>query len=291
MLYAKVMMIQRNCGLKEALKAAREYLKDDGISGADADELFCSACSISKQEVFAHPERILAHRQAVELASLLRQRRKGIPLQYLLGEAWFCGRRFRIEKGVFIPRPETEILAEIAANRAKEYARAADNVRVLDICTGSGCIAITIAAECDSAAVTAVDKSARAVQLAKRNAEALGVSACVGIYRGDLFPKAQGKYHLITCNPPYIAAADMAGLQREVKREPRLALAGGRDGLDHYRRILKKAACCLEKGGTLLLELGYGQADAVCALFPRGCKILIHNDFNGIPRVLEAVFE
>lgn len=157
------------------------------------------------------------------------RREAGEPLQYVEGFAFFMGRRFRVDERVLIPRPDTEILAE----RALQYLEALPAPRVLDLCTGSGALAVTIAAQRPDARVVACDISEEALCVARENAAGLNVAFA----RGDLFAAVEGAFDVIVCNPPYLTAEDMLSLQREVRYEPALALRGGADGLDFYRRI------------------------------------------------------
>lgn len=218
--------------------------------------------------------------QAAALEGLLQRRLAGEPLQYLLGEWAFMGLPMRVRPGVLIPRADTEILAERAVQRIRQcgYRTA------LDLCCGSGCIGIALARLC-AAEVTATDLSPACCALARENAARNGVQ--LDVRQGDLFEtlKMQETFDIIACNPPYLDAADLAGLQREVTFEPRLALDGGPDGLEFYRRIAAAYRTYLRPGGTLLLEIGSTQAQAVAGLFGGGELLL---DYAGRPRVLEV---
>lgn len=181
------------------------------------------------------------------------------PLQYILGETEFMGLTFHVEPGVLIPRANTEILVEKALAWMKPGAR------VLDIGTGSGAIAVSLAKLGRQAQVTAVDVSDRALEIARRNAERNG--AAVEFVKSDCFSALKGrKYDMIVSNPPYISEDEMRGLMPEVTREPELALFGGADGLDFYRRISREAPEYLNEGGCLLFEIGWLQKEAVSAL-------------------------
>lgn len=199
--------------------------------------------------------------------ALLTRRAAGEPLQYLLGTQEFCGLEFEVGPAVLIPRPETELLVgearEIAGREAAPF--------VADIGTGSGCIAVTLAHALPEATVYATDLSADALDVARRNAGRHGVTERVRFLEGDLLaPLAglglEGRLAAVVSNPPYIASADLPRLQREVRREPRLALDGGPDGLAFYRRLLREATSYLAPGGTMVLEVGQGQAESVCRM-------------------------
>ena len=215
--------------------------------------------------------------------SLAEQRLSRIPLQYLLGEAPFYGRMFRVDSRVLIPRPETELLCEWALELLKDHS----SPRILDLCCGSGCIGITLKAELPSASVTLSDISPDALDLAAENASLLG--ADVALCRSDLLEAFSGtSFDLIISNPPYIPSTDCDTLQEEVLREPRLALDGGKDGLSVYRRIVREAFPRLSPGGFLLMELGIGEDEAVSALLSDyGYEsIQIREDLSGIRRMI-----
>ena len=215
--------------------------------------------------------------------SLAEQRLSRIPLQYLLGEAPFYCRMFRVDSRVLIPRPETELLCEWALELLKD----GSSPRILDLCCGSGCIGITLKAELPSASVTLSDISPDALDLAAENASLLG--ADVALCRSDLLEAFSGtSFDLIISNPPYIPSADCDTLQEEVLREPRLALDGGKDGLSVYRRIVREAFPRLSPGGFLLMELGIGEDEAVSALLSDyGYEsIQIREDLSGIRRMI-----
>ena len=199
------------------------------------------------------------------------------PLQYILGEWGFMGLEFYTRPGALIPRQDTETLCEEALRLIAER----DYKTVLDICTGTGCIAVSIA-KLSAAEVAASDISRRALELARKNAERNG--ADITFFEADLFD-GLGKFDLIAANPPYIAESERGSLSPEVLHEPELALFGGPDGLDIYRRIAAEAAEHMEPGGALLLEVGLGQAEAVRALFPENEAAVI-KDLNGVERVV-----
>ena len=219
--------------------------------------------------------------------ALCEKRKTRTPLQYLTGVQSFLGRDFYVDERVLIPRPETELLAEraIALLREEKYPPTA-----LDLCCGSGCLAVSMALGDPRADVHAADLSEGALAVTKLNAERL--HAKVTLHQGDLFASIpEGlRFDLIVSNPPYIPAADCLELQEEVRREPLMALDGGTDGYDFYRRIAMDAPWFLQPGGTLLMEVGYGQAERVMAL----CKdagltpIAIHQDYQHIDRMVEA---
>ena len=215
------------------------------------------------------------YKKAVEYA---KQVAAGEPLQYVVGTADFYGYTLKVDKRVLIPRPETEQVTE----KALEYVR--DGMKVLDMCTGSGAIAIVIAAK-TGAEVTAADVSADAIDVARQNAVGCGVT--VNFVQSDLYENIEGEYDLIVSNPPYIRRDEMAALPPCVRKEPAIALDGGEDGLDYYRRIIEAAP--LVAGGILVLEIGAEQGDAVRALLSaRFDTVEIYKDYNGLDRIALA---
>ena len=208
-----------------------------------------------------------------------------IPLQYLTEEAPFCGRIFHVDRRVLIPRPETELLCEWAL----EVLSGLPAPRVLDLCTGSGCIGLTLKAERPDARVTLSDLSSDALAVAAENARAMNLD--VAFHRGDLLNGfSPGSFCLIVCNPPYIPSAECEGLQPEVLAEPCLALDGGTDGLALYRRLIPASLPVLSGAGKLLLEVGSGESGAVENLLSgHGFQsVTVRRDYAGINRMILA---
>ncbi len=221
------------------------------------------------------------------IEEFLLRRLSGEPLQYILGYVEFLGLYISIGPGVLIPRPETEILAYEAITLIESRFRNI-RVKILDLCTGSGCIALSISKRCQNTVVYAVDISHRAISYAKENKKRHGIEHLY-LIEGDLFKPFCGSFDLIISNPPYIRSCDIEGLQREVKDwEPRGALDGGLDGLDFYRRIISDAGNYLKEKGVLMLELGYNQADDVSIMAKEYGfnNVRIIKDYSGIRRIL-----
>lgn len=219
-------------------------------------------------------------------STLAERRLSREPLQYITGEAPFFSRVFQVDSRVLIPRPETEALCAWAL----EALPASGPCRVLDLCCGSGCIGLTLAAERPSLQVTLSDCSPDALDVSAANAARFGLQ--VSLHRGDLTEGLpQAFFDCVVSNPPYIPSAECGILQPEVLREPSLALDGGADGLDFYRRIAAESAAVLRPEGILLLELGYGEADAVSGLLVSAgfTGITVRKDFGGIDRMMLAV--
>lgn len=220
------------------------------------------------------------------LRALCEKRKARTPLQYLTGVQSFLGRDFHVDERVLIPRPETELLAE----RAIAALHGTPSPTALDLCCGSGCLAISMALEVPAAHVHAADLSEGALAVTQLNAQRL--HARVTLHQGDLFaalPEGM-RFDVIVSNPPYIPAADCCELQAEVRREPLMALDGGADGYDFYRCIAQEAPHRLNPGGTLLMEVGYDQAEGVMALCrqARLMDVTAHEDYQHIQRMVEA---
>jgi release factor glutamine methyltransferase len=220
-----------------------------------------------------------------ELDLFAARRIQGEPLHYIIGHVDFFGLRIDVGKGVLIPRPETELMVE----EAIRLITARDgSLVVLDLCTGSGCIALTLAKEIQRAVVLGIDRSEKALSYALRNAQCNGIGNAVFI-KGDLFNplSADARFDCIISNPPYIKTNDISRLQKEIGYEPIEALDGGEDGLDFYRRILDKAPRHLKKNSIVILEIGFDQADCIRRLAAQhGFKnISFVKDFAGIERI------
>jgi len=236
--------------------------------------------------LIAHDDQVLDEDELLAFASLAARRAGGEPVAYLVGHREFFGREFAVSGAVLIPRPETELLVEIALAGVGAGGTATSTARILDLGTGSGCIAITLALEFPQAQVTAVDASEAALQIAIKNAEQLG--AQLRFVQSNWFTALDGeRFDLIVANPPYIAAADPHLAAGDLRHEPPAALSSGADGLEDIRRIIAVASAYLAPGGQLWLEHGYDQAEAVRALLAaKGLTgIEQHRDLAGTVRV------
>ena len=276
--------------VKEILDVAKSALAQNGIeeSELDAKLLMCHMLGIDQTKLFMNWGRELSQHQCEIYFELLDRRNARIPLQYIVGFQNFMGEDFEVREGVLIPRPETELLVNLAFEKLKGYKKP----KVLDLCTGSGIIAITVAKNIEKAKVTASDLSADAVNLAKDNAKRL--HADIEVKTGDLFEPFCGKFtnkkfDMIISNPPYIKTDDIETLQIEVREhEPHMALDGGEDGLDFYKRILENAYKYLTKNGTLLMEIGCDQKEAIIDI-AKGLEnyrnIEVQKDYAGHDRI------
>ncbi|NDY42829.1 peptide chain release factor N(5)-glutamine methyltransferase [Dissulfurirhabdus thermomarina] len=279
----------------EALRTAAGRLAAAGIESPRLEAEFLLAAVLGEDDRFrlhARPERPLSPGQSACLDAWVARRAAREPLAYILGRWEFWSRAFEVTPATLIPRPETERLVEAALALRDRGGWTAP--RVLDLGTGSGVIAVTLAAEWPDARVVAVDASPEALAVARRNALAHGVAGRVRLVCSDwgsaLAPRGWA-FDLVAANPPYVAAGDMAWLPPEVRdHEPRRALHGGPDGLDAVRRILAEARRLLRPGGRLLCEIGWDQAPAAAGLARRQGldRVRVHRDLAGRDRVLAA---
>ena len=269
----------------EALRWAAERLAAAGVPEPrlDAEYLLAEALGVKRLPMLADKGRALTDREAAAFEQALSRRAAREPLQYILGSQSFMGFPFRTDPRALIPRNDTEALCE----EALRHLRPGD--RALDLCTGSGALAVALKKLCPGARVVASDLSADALALARENADALGAE--VEFRQGDLFaPVAGERFQLVVSNPPYVPETLRGRLQAEVEREPALALFAGPDGLRFYRRIAREAPGHLAPRGRLILEIGDGQGDAVSALLEKEFEeIRVLNDLSGLPRVISAV--
>lgn len=271
--------------MSEYLQLVKKKFSEANIEEDEAEWIFALKLEMPKSAV-ASEERILKVSQLKEIFKIVDERLTGRPLWYIFGDTDFCGYTLKVDERVLIPRPETEELVMSVVGSAEE------DFNILDLCTGSGAIAIAVCKELEKreipVTVTASDISEDALALAKENAKANGAN--VKFIRSDMFSRIRDRYHIIVSNPPYIPTSDLDGLQREVKNfEPRLALDGGADGLDYYRKIAKEAPKYLTQGGMVIMEVGAGQATEVVKLFRYADYAIIMKDFAGIDRFVKIV--
>ena len=269
----------------EAFLLGMQKLKEAEIGEAqlDARLLLEEVCGTDHNTLLCHGDREVSEAEEEQYRKALEQRAVHVPLQHLLGYQDFMGLRFQVNEHVLIPRQDTEILVE----EAMRYLH--DGMRILDLCTGSGCILLSLLHYSNDCEGTGVDISKEALQVAAQNAELLGIKA--DFLKSDLYEKVTGKFDLLVSNPPYIERKVIPTLMEEVREyDPYIALDGGEDGLDFYRRIIGGAQDYLKRGGQILMEIGSGQAQAVSELLREaGFKeIDVCRDFAGLDRVVSG---
>jgi release factor glutamine methyltransferase len=253
----------------DVIQRSSEFLGRRGVDSPrlQAELLLAHVLGLPRMRLYLDFERVVPPPQLEAVRELVRRRGEREPLQHLTGSTSFCGWEIAVNRDVLIPRPETELLAEQAVAFLRPRA---DPPAVLDLGTGSGCLAIAIAGQCPAATVEAVDLSAPALATARANAARHGLDGRIRFHLGDAFaalPGAAKAFDLIVSNPPYIPAGELAGLQPEVRdHDPRLALDGGPDGLALYRRLAVEAPARLRPGGRLMVEFGDGQEAALVPL-------------------------
>ena len=267
----------------EALLAARARLAvTSKHPRRDAERLLEHVLGCHQTALLTYPERTLSDDEAEQFDRLVERRLVSEPMQYLTGEQEFFGLRFEVSPAVLIPRPETEHLVEAVLERfAREQA-----VRIVDVGTGSGAIAVALAHALPHSRVTAVDLFPAALEVARRNAERHGVIHRLALLTSDLLAGVDGAdFDAVVANPPYIAAGEV--LEPQVANyEPHSALYAGRTGLEIYERLIPQAARVLKPGGWLMLEIGYGQSPAVRNLMDGWAGVTLVADLQGIPRVV-----
>ncbi len=275
--------------LQDIIKEGRT--KFEGLTqtpALDTELLVCHVLKITKLDILMEPGKEVSEENVNSIRSLFEKRVAGNPVQYLIGTEGFMGLEFEVTPSVLIPRPDTELLVE----KVIELADNKKGMHILDIGTGSGAISISVAYYIKSARVETVDISIEATQVAKRNAILNGVSDRVTFLNGDLFEPVSkdALYDIIVSNPPYIPSKDIEALQVEVAvHEPRLALDGGEDGYDFYRRIIEMSPAYLNDKGILAFETGHDQAKTIASLMSASGNfesLSIYKDLNGIERVV-----
>ena len=272
--------------IAEWMKRAIDALRDTGCPDPEIDARWIAedALGMTASELRFEAQKAPDPKKQEPLDDCLRRRCQGEPVQYILKRADFMGLKLYVDERVLIPRQDTETLAEAAIVALQGKA----NTNVLDLCAGSGAIGLSIATLVPGAEVTLTDLSAGALEVARKNAKLLNVDA--EFRCGDLFQAVEwDSFDLIVSNPPYIPSSELAELQREVGFEPAMALDGGADGLDFYRRIAADAGAHLNPGGSIYLEVGAGEAEAVLELLRThldGAASGIQKDLNGIDRIV-----
>lgn len=277
------------------MKMRYRELYDQGVSlleeakiqdaSLDARLLLEEICGTNRNDLLVHGDREVTEHQRECYVNSIELRRKHIPLQHILGYQEFMGLKFRVTGDVLVPRQDTETLVEEVMRNLH------DGMHILDMCTGSGCILLSLLRYSNDCVGTGCDISEKALEIARENARDLGLEA--EFLQGDLFEKVKGKYEIIVSNPPYIASGEIQGLMEEVRDyDPPEALDGGEDGLDFYREIVKKAGEHLYPGGMLFFEIGCGQGEEVSGYMRQaGYKeVMVCKDLSGLDRVVSGIY-
>ena len=294
--------------LKELIKIGEAQLREAGIMDAqrDAKDLYCHVDKLDAVGLMMHWQDILPDNTCEAYFELVERRAKGEPIQYIIGTQEFMGFTFNVNPSVLIPRQDTETMVEDALEvlekgtlRGQEFVKKPSFKDVLDLCTGSGAIGISLAKMNSNIKVTCSDLSKDALETAKGNAVLNGCKS-IKFEQGDLFEPFRGKlskkkFDFIISNPPYIVSEVIGTLQTEVKdHEPMMALDGGTDGLDFYRQIAKESPNHLHKGGVLMMEIGHDQGEAVCQLLEeteRFENVVCLKDLAGKDRIVTGVLK
>jgi len=269
--------------VRSLLVWSREWLQKRGVDNArlDAELLLAKALGCDRIRLYIDGEKPLTPEELARFKPLLQRRGQREPVAYILGTREFYGRPFAVGPGVFIPRPETELLVQLALEAIP------DDAQVLDLCAGSGAVGVTIAAERPKARVDLVEASKEAAAFARKNAEQHAKGRAT-VYEGDLFAALPSptRYHAVVSNPPYIALADKPGLAKELDHEPGLALFSGAEGLEVIRPLVAQAPRWVVPGGLFAIEIDPRQASVVQDLFQRAgfLRVKVQNDLAGLAR-------
>jgi len=271
----------------EVLNAATSYLDKQGVESPRLNAEYLLAHVLGKKkriDLYMEFERPLGEKERAPLRDLVKRRSEGIPLQHLLGTAEFCGHLFTCDARGLIPRPETEQLVELILKSSP------DATSILDVGTGSGVIAISLALALPASTVSACDLSPAALSLARENAARHQLGARINFFQSDLLAAISDTFSVIAANLPYIPSADISNLSREVQKDPLNALDGGPDGLVLVERLITQATSRLVPGGLLALEIGHDQAERVAALLAANNyrDIAAHRDYQDVQRFVSA---
>ena len=271
----------------DVLQSTAAYFKKRGIENPrlNAEQLLSHALGRTRMELYLEFERTLGEAELAPLRELVQRRGEGEPLDHLLGTVEFCGHTFLCDKRALVPRPETEQLVEIVESKIENR-----KSKILDVGTGSGVIALTLAKKFPEAQIFAVDVSEDALALARENAARLGLSGRVQFRKSDLLENLDERFDLIVANLPYIATQDRHTLSREVLHDPEVALFAGAHGDEFMRELIEQAPPRLHAGGMLALEIGFDHSEALLsALAEKNYRdICSKNDYSGVTRFLFA---
>jgi len=282
--------------IKELLNRSDQFLAERGIESSrlDAEVLMADLLDMERINLYVKYDYPLKSTEINSYREMIKKRAQHIPVAYITEKKEFMSLEFTVREGILIPRPDTENLVEAVIEycRNKEL----DKPQIIDVGTGSGAIAVSLAHYLEDSKVVGVDLSAQALKVARENMEKHELSERMSILKSDLlaeFIKREIKgIDIIVSNPPYISEAEMEELSSEVKKEPETALKAGKDGLDYYRRLIPEAEKVLKEGGSLFLEIGYRQAEAVSELFgDRWKDVEVKKDYSENDRIVSAVLK
>jgi release factor glutamine methyltransferase len=286
--------------LLEALNSGVNLLKEKGIGNprSSAEVMLCSILNLTRVDLYLHKDQVLNDEDKKTFDKFLEERVSGKPIQYITGSTEFLDLEFKIDPRALIPRPETEILTLAVIDHFKEAKRQSDLLKIIDLGTGSGVIAVALAANFENCSVYATDISEDALELAAENAKKNKVEDRIKFVMGDLFQplenkNLQGSADCVVSNPPYVREEDSENLSEEITDfEPKMALFSGDDGLNFHKRIVKECKTYLKSGGLLALEVGLGDGERLIELIESDRsfqKIKIIKDLAGIKRILNAL--
>ncbi|HVP42951.1 MAG TPA: peptide chain release factor N(5)-glutamine methyltransferase [Terriglobales bacterium] len=279
--------------LGDSLQSAIRFLTDEQVPSPrmNAEVLLMFVLGVDRAYLYAHPERELTADERARYDEALRERATGKPAQYITGHQEFWGMDLIVTPAVLIPRPETEHVVETVLALAREFPART----IVDVGTGSGCIALALAKELPQAEITATDISPEALDVAKANAARHQLEKRIRFVEADLLPKGDALtgvstgVDLVVSNPPYVSEEERDKVQREVRKfEPRVALFGGEHGFDIYRRLIPQAKAALRSGGWLVMEMGFSQEEEMRRMLSGWSEVRVAADLQGIPRVIAA---
>ena len=278
--------------LRRSLNLAVEKLEAAHVGSPrmNAEVLLMFVLACDRAYLYAHPERELTAEESARYDEALAERSRGKPSQYITGHQEFWGLDLIVSPAVLIPRPETEHIIETVLELVRKAGPPAP-LRIVDVGTGSGCIALALARELPRAEVHAVDISAAALEIARANASRLELAGRIAFQESDLLEAlpAEPAFDFVVSNPPYVGEAEPEKVQREVREfEPRVAVFAGEKGLEAYQRLIPQARQRLKPAGWLVVEIGYSIEDAVTALLTGWSELRVTHDLQGIPRVVAA---
>ena len=279
--------------LKQAIDSAHQLFMENDVPSPrlNAELLLMFVLGCERAYVYAHPERELTRDEQSGYDEVVRERARGCPTQYITGHQEFWGLDLLVSPAVLIPRPETEHVVEAVLELVREYGFAGPGrLRIIDVGTGSGCIALAVASEMPHAEIHACDISEEALEIARINAARLALGRAVLFRKSDLLSIYTGeKFDFVLSNPPYVGEADADKVQKQVRDfEPKIAVFSGHEGMDIYRRLVPQAYEQLLPGGWFVTEIGYSEEEKVRELLTAWTDIRVTADLQGIPRVIAA---